>query len=138
MPEWAMTDLTLDSFVHLEQGVWRALCDGDPDADSRLLSSDFLGVYPSGFSDRSDHAGQLSNGPTAAEYTLSEAVLRVITNDHVLLSYRADWRRLQGGRVGESETMYVSSLWSRSGTDWLNVFSQDTPAAPSTSVQNTV
>ncbi len=123
-----MTDLTVDAFVRLEEQVWVALVEGDPAADSRLLSTDFLGVYPTGFSDRSEHAGQLTDGPTAADYTLSEAAIRVITEDHVLLSYRADWRRVRGGEVGEPEAMYVSSLWSRAGDDWVNVFSQDTPA----------
>jgi len=123
-----MTDLTVDFFVRLESEVWEALVQGDPEADSQLLSADFLGVYPSGFADRSEHAGQLSGGPTAGSYSISEAGIRMITGDHVLLSYRADWTRIHEETTGDLETMYVSSLWSRVGERWLNVFSQDTPA----------
>ena len=123
-----MTDLTVDFFVRLESEVWEALVRGDPEADSQLLSADFLGVYPSGFADRSEHAGQLDNGPTAGSYAISEAELRVITDEHVLLSYRADWTRIRQGNTGDLETMYVSSLWSHVDKRWINVFSQDTPA----------
>jgi len=47
----------------------------------------------------------------------------------VMLCYRADYRRLRDGLPGESETMYISSLWTESDGRWLNVFSQDTPAS---------
>jgi hypothetical protein len=37
--------LRIEDFIELESLVWRALADGDADADGRLLSDDFLGVY---------------------------------------------------------------------------------------------
>ena len=43
----------------------------------------------------------------------------------VLLAYQAVYTRV--GRQ-DSETMFVSSIWQRSGAGWVNVFSQDTPA----------
>jgi hypothetical protein len=49
--------MDLQALVELETMVWDALQRGDADADSRLLSDDFLGVYSSGFAGRSDHAG---------------------------------------------------------------------------------
>ena len=105
-----MDNMTVESFVGLERQVWEALARGDAKADLRLLSEDFLGVYPSGFADRSEHAGHLIDGPTVAEYTMTEAQIRVLGNDNVLLSYRADWRRFCAATDVEPETMYVTSL----------------------------
>jgi hypothetical protein len=127
-----MEALTLEAALDLEREVWEALVHGDPEADAAMLSADFLGVYPTGMSDREAHAGQLEHGPTAAVYRLSEAVLRWLAPDCVLLAYRADWRRRDpDGTVREVETMYVSSIWCARDERWENVFSQDTPTAPS-------
>ena len=122
-----MEELTVEAFVQLETEVWEALIQGDADGDARLLSEDFLGVYPSGFADRSAHVGQLDHGSTVADYELSEARIRVLSPASVLLSYRADWRRASG--TADLETMFVTSVWCRNGARWENVFSQDTPAA---------
>ncbi len=121
---------TLDFFVQLESRVWEALVAGNPVADAAMLSADFLGVYTDGFSGRSEHAAMLDDGPTAADYAINDARLRMIGDDNALLSYRADWRRLVNGAVGEPESMYITSLWTRRGGRWINTFSQDTPAAP--------
>jgi hypothetical protein len=120
-------DLAIEDFLRLETEVWRALVSGDAAADARLLSDDFLGVYPTGFADRSDHIGQLSGGPTVAEFTLSDERLLVLSDSAVLLAYRADYRRAPRAEGTELETMYVSSLWWRRDGRWVNVFSQDTP-----------
>jgi len=124
-----MIDLTTQAIVRLETAVWDALVCGDAQADAALLSEDFLGVYPTGFANRADHATQLLEGPTVATYAVDKAVTRVISPDNVLLSYEATFHRQVGARP---ETMFVSSLWSRIDGEWLNVFSQDTPADPST------
>ena len=114
----------LSFFVDLEGRVWDALRRGDPDADRALLAPHFLGVYPDGFGDRSDHTGQLGDGPTIEVYDIDEARLLTVADGHVMLAYRAAFRR-----PGETQTerMYVSSLWSRVDGRWVNVFSQDTP-----------
>jgi hypothetical protein len=122
-------DMDLDAFIELETNVWDALHRGDAEADIRLLAEDFLGVYPSGFANRSDHAGQLANGPTVAEFAISDARLTVLSDDHVLLSYRADWRRFSNREPSPAESMYISSVWSRRAGGWVNVFSQDSPVA---------
>ena len=120
--------MDLNAFIELETEVWNALRRGDAEADTRLLAEDFLGVYPSGFADRSDHAGQLANGPTVAEFELHDPRLMVLSDNDALLASRADWRPLKAGKPGDGETMYVSSLWSRRSGRWVNVFSQDCPA----------
>ena len=90
-------------------------------------------MYPSGFADRSDHVGQLDDGPTMAEFDLSEERLLALSDGVVLLSYRAEFRRPHLPDGSHPEVMYVSSLWCRRDGRWVNVFSQDTPssAAPS-------
>ena len=114
----------LDLLLELEHAVWRALVDGAHDVDARLLATDFLGVYPTGFADRSDHAGQLADGPTVAEYSLSDARVVEVSDAAALLVYRATYRRPDRA---DREEMYVSSLWCRRGDAWVKTFSQDTP-----------
>lgn len=121
-------NMDLDALIELETKVWDALRRGDAEADSQLLAEDFLGVYSSGFASRSDHAGQLANGPTVAEFELRDARLMLLTDNDALLSYRAHWRRFRTGERGPEEAMYVSSLWSQREGRWVNVFSQDSPA----------
>lgn len=121
-----MTVFDTSEFVALETKVWVALQTGDSAADLSALSENFLGVYPSGFSNRSDHVGQLADGPTIAEYSIVDARVLAITDRDVMLAYRADFRR--PGSASELESMFVSSLWSLRDGRWLNVFSQDTPA----------
>jgi hypothetical protein len=124
-----VSDPGIDDFLRLETDVWRALVDGDPHADARLLSEDFLGVYPTGFADRSEHVGQLADGPTVAAFELSEERLLALSDSVVLLSYRAEYRRPDAPEAIEPEAMYVSSLWCRRDGRWVNVFSQDTPSS---------
>ncbi|PCJ05723.1 MAG: DUF4440 domain-containing protein [Rhodobacteraceae bacterium] len=109
----------------LETQVWQALVEGNPEADGRMLTTDFLGVYPSGFANRAEHCGQLSDGPVMAAFALSQTQLRVISADAVLLSYCAQYRRTG---CSDEQVMYISSLWQRDASGWLNSFSQDTPA----------
>ncbi|MEW2911651.1 nuclear transport factor 2 family protein [Leisingera sp. JC11] len=116
----------LAAFLALETKVWEALTAGDPEADGRMLTEDFLGVYPSGFSDKAGHCEQLQDGPVMADYRLSDAQLRVISDGAVLLSYRAAYCPA-GSR--EWKEMLISSLWEKRADGWLNSFSQDTPTA---------
>ncbi len=122
-------DRDLRFFLELEEQVWCALVAGDWEADGRLLSEDFLGVYPPGCADRAEHVRQLDNGPTVTEYSLSDPRLIRISDDAVLLCYRADYRRPTGAASGPADVMFISSLWCQRDGEWVNVFSQDTPAA---------
>ena len=115
----------LDELLACETRVWEALVTGDAGADSAALSTDFLGVYPDGFAAKDSHTGQLSDGPTVLRYRLSQTRVMPLGPDHALLAYHAAYTRV--GR-GDSEEMYVSSIWRRDGAGWINVFSQDTPA----------
>lgn len=124
-----MSELQIDDFLRLETQVWRALADGDAEADGRMLSDDFLGVYPTGFADRTDHVGQLTEGPTVATFALHDARMLVLSETAVMLAYRAEFERSASVDASERHsTMYVSSLWCCRDERWVNVFSQDTPA----------
>ena len=102
--------------------------------DEALLSTDFLGVYSDGFADKTDHTGQLSTGPTIADYTLDAYRVKPLGDDHALLSYRARFRR---SNRTDNEVMFVSSIWQRAAQGWINIFSQDTPEDSTTPVQQT-
>ena len=115
-------------FVALERRVWKALADGDSRADAQLLDARFLGVYASGFASRDDHAAQLIHGPTVASFAIHEPRLQVLAADVVLLSYRASFSRPGAADAGGVNTMFVSSIWKEEDGNWLNMFSQDTPA----------
>jgi hypothetical protein len=124
-----MTGDRVEHFVGLETDVWEALVAGDAAADRRLLCADFLGIYPQGFEGRTEHAAHLVDGPVMAGFAITDALLVELAHDTVLLAYRADYRPIVAGVQGVDETMYISSIWCRRGGEWLNVFSQDTPAA---------
>ena len=116
--------LGVQFFIDLESRVWDALANGDAGADLELLSADFVGVYPTGFASRADHAGQLADGPSIASYSITEATLIEVSTDAAMLCYRANYRRPHRS-VGES--MFISSLWLRNDGHWQNAFSQDSP-----------
>jgi hypothetical protein len=120
------SDTLLIQLTACETRVWNALIAGDQSADAAALHHQFLGVYPDGFAAKSDHADQLANGPTVTKFGLSERRVKPLGRDHALLSYRADFTRVA---QNSPETMYVSSIWQRTATGWINIFSQDTPAA---------
>jgi hypothetical protein len=113
-------------FVALERRVWQALADGDIEADTDLLDPQFLGVYASGFASRGDHAAQLADGPSVADFSIHEARLLPFASNAVMLSYRASFTRPGKANVGSVQSMFVSSIWRQRGATWLNVFSQDT------------
>ncbi len=124
-----MSRLDLEALVALEVEVWSALVRGDATADERLLSDDFLGVYPTGFAVRADHVEQLHAGPTVSTFALSEERMMELSESIVMLSYRADYRRVTAPATSEPESMYISSLWCERDGAWVNVFSQDTPTS---------
>ena len=118
-------DGLLKELALLESRVWDALVSGDRQADAAALDDGFLGVYPDGFAGKNDHIQQLAHGPTMHSYELSQHRVLPLGDNHFVLSYRADFVRLNRT---DAEAMYVSSIWKRIEQGWINVFSQDTPA----------
>lgn len=124
----AVMNLDVDNLLKLERRVWDALVEGDVEADTELLAEDFVGVYPTGFANRSDHVAQLSDGPSVSSYVLSEPRRLHVSDRAVMLSYRADFHRVSDVGDEPPEVMYISSLWCQRGDRWVNTFSQDTPS----------
>jgi len=110
-----------------ERMVWEALMRGDKAADLASLSADFLGVYPSGLADRTEHAMQCDDGPSVLAYEMADITHRILAEGVVLIAYRAHFTR--PGATGPDE-MFVTSIWRRGGAGWLNCFSMDCPAQP--------
>lgn len=121
-----MKTYSTQQFLQLEKEVWSALVSGDTEADSRLLTDDFLGVYSSGFSGKPDHINQLKDGPSVAHYEILEARIQVLSEEAVLLSYLAKFTPCKDGEAGKNESMYVTSIWRQISGVWKNSFSQDT------------
>ncbi|MEM0923543.1 MAG: DUF4440 domain-containing protein [Pseudomonadota bacterium] len=118
-------EMDLEELKACELRVWEALRRGDGAADAAALADGFLGVYPDGFAGKAAHVGQLDHGRVVERYTLSDWRGLALGGDHALISYRAEFLR-----VGKEDivAMYVSSIWQRQGSGWVNLFSQDTPA----------
>jgi hypothetical protein len=123
----------IEHYIGLETEVWEALARGDGEADGRLLSDDFLGVYTVGFADRAAHVAQLADGPTVSDYSIHDGRLMALSDDMVLLAYRAEFRR-----PGEDdpESVLISSIWQEREGTWVNIFSQDTPSAEAPTPSN--
>lgn len=114
----------LEALLVQEHRVWAALQQGDAAADLALLAPGFLGLYPSGYAGRADHAAQLASGPSVAHYAIAEARVLQLRDGLALLTYLASYARPGAER---RECMWVSSLWERQAGGWINLFSQDTP-----------
>jgi hypothetical protein len=113
--------------IEMEAQIWEALRRGDAKSDAALLTDDFLGVYPSGFWNKTAHCEQMKDGPIIAEYRLTDERLTLLSDNCVLLTYRAYYSWY--AKPEKTEQMYISSVWQRMDGAWKNSFSQDTPAA---------
>ena len=118
----------IEDFIRLETQVWQALADGDADADGRMLSDDFLGVYP--------QASRIER-PTSSNWSTARRLHRSRCTTHECSPCPSPpcCCRTEPSSSGRTSTagsqvqcMYVSSLWCLRDGEWLNVFSQDTPA----------
>ena len=100
-----------------ERMVWEALMRGDKAADLASLSADFLGVYPSGLADRTEHAMQCDDGPSVLAYEMADITPPPpppypFAEGVVLIRLRAHFTR--PGATGPDE-MFVTSIWRRGG-----------------------
>jgi len=117
------------AFLALETQVWESLLSGDYASSAHLIADDFLGVYPIGFVSRDEQKAFLANaGPVVAAYELRDARLVVVSDTDVLLCYRAYSRLVGTDEAAPMDGTLISSLWSKRGDAWVNVFSQDTTA----------
>lgn len=116
---------TIEKFITLEKKVWNCLLIGDAKIDSQLLADDFLGVYTNGFSEKTHHVNALKNGPVISGYEISEARMKALSPDTILISYLANYKC---SKSLTSRSVYITSIWQKQLSAWKNIFSQDTMA----------
>lgn len=113
----------LPFFLALERRMWEALKAGDASPAQALLAEDFLGVYESGLSSKTQYVSRLASGPFVAHYQVEAKRLQRLTPTVVLLTYRATWREA----TQAARNCYITSVWEKRGpAQWVNTFSQDT------------
>ena len=116
----------LNFFLGLEIQVWEALKNGDKNADSNLLSDDFLGVYETGLSSKEDHLELLRNGPIISCYKIGSSHLIQLGPEIASLTYSATATFLKNEEQDTQVLLYITSIWARRLNKWVNIFSQDT------------
>jgi len=116
-------------FVAKEKEVWDALKSKNKAADSQLLAEDFVGLYDTGFAVRSDHVKQMDDSYAIRSYTIQDSRVVRVDPKTALLLYKATCEASGDWEDFCSRPMYVSSLWVDRNGRWVNLFSQDTPAA---------
>lgn len=116
----------LNFFIGLERQVWEALKNGDINANTNLLSDDFLGVYEDGLSTKEDHLAQLHNGPVVSCYKMGSARLLQLSSEIVSLTYSATVVFVKNGAQDIENLFYITSIWAYRFNKWVNIFSQDT------------
>ena len=116
----------LNFFLGLEIQVWEALKNGDANADSNLLSDDFLGVYETGLGSKEDHLELLRNGPIISCYEIGSSQLIQLGPEIASLTYSATATFLRNEGKDTQVLLYITSIWARRLNKWVNIFSQDT------------
>ena len=116
----------LNFFLGLEIQVWEALKNGDKNANSRLLSDDFLGVYETGLGSKEDHLELLRNGPIISCYEIGSSQLIQLGPEIASLTYSATATFLRNEGEDTQVLLYITSIWARRLNKWVNIFSQDT------------
>jgi hypothetical protein len=116
----------LNFFLGLEIQVWEALKNGDKNANSRLLSDDFLGVYETGLGSKEDHLELLRNGPIISCYEIGSSQLIQLGPEISSLTYSATAKFLRNEGEDTQVLLYITSIWARRLNKWVNIFSQDT------------
>ena len=116
----------LNFFLGLEIQVWEALKNGDKNANSKLLSDDFLGVYETGLGSKEDHLELLRNGPIISCYEIGSSQLIQLGPEIASLTYSATATFLRNEGKDTQVLLYITSIWARRLNKWVNIFSQDT------------
>ncbi len=116
----------INFFLSLEKQVWEALKNGDIEADSALLSDDFLGVYESGLSTKKDHIAQLQAGPIVSDYKIKHAQMLQLGPKIVSITYSATVSFVKKEVQSTQHLYFITSLWAYRENNWINIFSQDT------------
>jgi len=126
-PDSAATTAEADLFlIAKENEVWEALKNKDKSADAQLLADDFVGLYDTGFGNKSEHVKQMDDSYTLEEYAIRDPRVLRLSPTMSLLLYESTCKATGDWVPYCSRPVYVSSLWTERDGRWLNLFSQDT------------
>lgn len=122
-------DLPPDSFfIAKEKEDWEALKNKDKAAAARLLADDFVGMYDTGYSTKSEWMKQIDGRYTLDDYSIEDVKLLHPSPTMALLLYKAICKGTGEWSEFCSRPEYVSDLFVERNGQWLALFSQDTPS----------
>jgi len=123
--------LTLDSTItRQERAVWSAIKAQDSAAFRNLMAGDCLIVSDDRHYTADQYAALLRTF-TVTKADLSEVHVVPLSTGGALIHYRLSIAWTQNNKESVAD-QYVVSVWKRSGSRWLVVFNQDSPAKANT------
>jgi hypothetical protein len=118
---------TAQTLVAREQASWDLAIHHDTAAYTALHAPEFIAVGPTGVTDRrTAESSALDTNVHFAHYALTDFHVARIAARTALVTYRVRASGLDHGKPFTLDS-YVSSLWSKHGDTWLNLFYQSTP-----------
>jgi Domain of unknown function (DUF4440) len=125
----AAANAVAKSLIAKEKSSWTLAIKKDAAAYKALHARNFLTVSETGVTGRArSEASALDANVIFDKCALSQMHVHWMRPDVALITYHA---RFAGTDHGKSFTgdQYASSLWVRSGAEWLNAFYQATPSS---------
>lgn len=116
---YGITSVELDELRDLEEAMWRAETRGDPVWMDAHLAPGFTEFGRSGRRYSREDVLDADVDEIDAVFPLPDLVLRQISDEVVLVTYRGDV---------DGEQSHRSSVWRRASGAWLMEFHQGTPA----------
>ena len=117
-------DALAKNMVAKEKLSWSLAARKNKPSYAALLGADFSSVSENGAQDKSENVSDLDN-LTIDRHTFADFNIHMIGKQLVLLTYRV---AASGSYKGKSyaSSNYAGSVWAKRGSEWLNVFFQET------------
>jgi hypothetical protein len=103
-----------------EVAVWRAVKSKRMDVFAASMTTDFVGSYAWGVHGRTEEIRVVQN-QTLRSFKLGNFRAQIVDRDNVLVTYTADVRGTED-RKSFSGRYWNTSLWHRTGDNWLTAF----------------
>jgi ketosteroid isomerase-like protein len=116
-------------FVAKEKEDWEALKNKDKAAAARLLADDFVGMYDTGYSTKSEWLKQIDGRYTVDDYRIEDVKVLRPNPTTTLLLYKATCKGTGEWSAFCSRPEYISDLFVERNGQWVALFSQDTQAS---------
>lgn len=125
-----MVAMVEHEIVQLDRQFWQAIMDRDIDFCRRTMADDVVVVSSEGIAGKEETLKMLASPEgRMTGYELGEMMVRELTEDCVLLAYRA---HMTGEYKGQQMSMDLncSSVFVLRHGQWLAAFHQETPVQP--------